>query len=89
MSATGLKVVPEMPLPTTLYLEGLANDSQLNVLKSAYTRNRNIKDEKILCDYWLDDGSFLKIDAINLGYTFNLRKWTRYIQWVKGRQSTA
>ena len=31
---------------------GLANDSQLNVLKSAYTRNRNIKDEKILCDYW-------------------------------------
>ena len=62
---------------------GLANDSQLNVLKSAYTRNRNIKDEKILCDYWLDDGSFLKIDAINLGYTFNLRKWTRYIQSAK------
>ena len=24
MSATGLKLVPEMPLPTTLYLEGLA-----------------------------------------------------------------
>ena len=45
---------------------GLANDSQLNVLKSAYTRNRNIKDEKILCDYWIDDASFLKIDAINL-----------------------
>lgn len=62
---------------------GLANDSQLNVLKSAYTRNRNIKDEKILCDYWLDDGSFLKIDAINLGYTLNLRKWTRYIQSAK------
>ena len=35
---------------------GLANDSQLNVLK---------------------------IDAINLGYTFNLRKWTRYIQSAK------
>lgn len=62
---------------------GLANDSQLNVLKSAYTRNRNIKDEKILCDYWLDDGSFLKIDAINLGYTLDLRKWTRYIQSAK------
>ena len=46
---------------------GLANDSQLNVLKSAYTRNRNIKDEKILCDYWLDDGSFLKIDASTSG----------------------
>lgn len=62
---------------------GLSNDSQLNVLKSAYTRNRNIKDEKILCDYWLDDGSFLKIDAINLGYTLDLRKWTRYIQSAK------
>ena len=62
---------------------GLANASQLNVLKSAYTRNRNIKDEKILCDYWLDDGSFLKIDAINLGYTLDLRKWTRYIQSAK------
>ena len=62
---------------------GLANDSQLNVLKSAYTRNRNIKDEKILCDYWLDDGSFLKIDAINLGYTLDLRKWTLYIQSAK------
>ena len=62
---------------------GLANDSQLNVLKSAYTRNCNIKDEKILCDYWLDDGSFLKIDAINLGYTLDLRKWTRYIQSAK------
>lgn len=62
---------------------GLANDSQLNVLKSAYTRNRNIKDEKILCDYWLDNGSFLKIDAINLGYTLDLRKWTRYIQSAK------
>ena len=62
---------------------GLANDSQLNVLKSAYTRNHNIKDEKILCDYWLDDGSFLKIDAINLGYTLDLRKWTRYIQSAK------
>lgn len=62
---------------------GLANDSQLNVLKSAYTRNRNIKDEKILCDYWLDDGSFLKIDAINLGYTLDLRKWTRHIQSAK------
>ena len=62
---------------------GLANDSQLNVLKSAYTRNRNIKDEKILCDYWIDDASFLKIDAINLGYTLDLKRWTRYIQSAK------
>ena len=62
---------------------GLANDSQLNVLKSAYTRNRNITEDKILCDYWIDDASFLKIDAINLGYTLDLKRWTRYIQSAK------
>ncbi|WP_295936073.1 SusC/RagA family TonB-linked outer membrane protein [uncultured Alistipes sp.] len=62
---------------------GLAAAPTQNVLKSAYTRNKNIKDEKILSDYWLDDGSFLKIDAINLGYTLNLRKWTRYIESAK------
>ena len=66
-----------------IHIYGLANDSQLNVLKSAYTRNRNIKDEKILCDYWIDDASFLKIDAINLGYTLDLKRWTRYIQSAK------
>lgn len=62
---------------------GIPNASQQNVLKTAYTRNRNINDEKILCDYFIDDASFLKIDAVNLGYTLNLSKRTRYIQSIK------
>jgi TonB-linked SusC/RagA family outer membrane protein len=59
---------------------GLKNQSQYNVLKDAYNRNNHINDEKILSDYWLDDGTFLKIDAITLGYTLNLKKFTKYAE---------
>ena len=58
---------------------GLKNQSQNNVLKDAYSFYGAINDEKILCDLWLTDGTFLKIDAINIGYTANLKKYTRYI----------
>ena len=34
---------------------------------------------KQLCDYFLEDGSFLKIDAITLGYTLNMKKYTENI----------
>ncbi len=57
-------------LPTT--------SSELNVLKKAYTKNAGITGEKQLCDYFLDDGTFLKIDAINLAYNLNLKKYTRF-----------
>lgn len=52
---------------------GLQSQSVINLLQSAYTTNKDIKGEKILCDYFLEDGSFLKIDAISLGYTWNLK----------------
>lgn len=58
---------------------GLATVSGQNVLRSAFLKNRNIKQEKLLCNYWLEDGSFLKIDAISLGYTLNMKKWQKYI----------
>lgn len=46
-----------------------------NVLKSAYGRNSFIKnDTRLLTDYWLEKGNFLKIDVITLGYTFNKAK---------------
>lgn len=48
----------------------------LNVLKDAYDRNEAIKGEKLMCDYYLEDGSFLKIDALTLGYNLNLGKYT-------------
>lgn len=49
---------------------GLHNVQEQNVLKSAYGRNAHITGDKELCDYWLEDGSFLKLSALTLGYTF-------------------
>lgn len=58
----------------------LPNDKQnTNVLKKAYSEYSHINGEKQLSDFFLDDGTFLKIDAINLGYNFNLRKYTNNI----------
>jgi len=62
---------------------GLMKGDGYNTLKIAYTKNKDITDEKILCDYFLEDGSFLKIDAINLGYTFNLKKYAVYVSKAK------
>lgn len=42
----------------------------------------NIKEVKQLCDYWLEDGTFLKIDAISLGYSLNMKKWQKYIDKI-------
>ncbi|MBK5720025.1 SusC/RagA family protein, partial [Dysgonomonas sp. Marseille-P4677] len=58
---------------------GLSNVEEINVLKDAYHKYEHIKGEKELCDYWLKDGTFLKIDAINLGYNLNLKKYTKYL----------
>lgn len=59
---------------------GLKNSTDDNVLRIAYTNNKEINDTRILTDYFLSDGSFLKIDAVTLGYTLNLQKWTKYLQ---------
>ncbi len=58
---------------------GLSNVEGTNVLKDAYHKYEHIKGEKELCDYWLEDGTFLKIDAINVGYNLNLKKFTKYL----------
>jgi TonB-linked SusC/RagA family outer membrane protein len=49
----------------------LPNVKGQNVLAEAYDRHKNIKGEKELSDYWLEKGTFLKVDAINIGYSFN------------------
>ena len=55
----------------------LPNDGQnTNILKKAYDKNSHIKGEKQLSDFFLEDGTFLKIDAINVGYNLNLKKYT-------------
>lgn len=58
---------------------GLSTSAGTNVLRSAFIENRHIKQEKVLCDYWLEDGSFLKIDAISLSYNLDMKKWQKVI----------
>ena len=55
---------------------GIQGRGNNNVLKTAYTKFNHIKGEKQICDYYLEDGTFLKIDAITLGYTFIMKKLT-------------
>lgn len=52
---------------------GLPTVKEQNVLKDAFEKNKNVKGEKELSDYWLEDGTFLKIDAITLGYNVNTK----------------
>lgn len=59
---------------------GLANkNGELNVLREAYSTFSHIKGEKVMSNYWLEDGSFLKFDAITLGYNLKLNKYTKDI----------
>ena len=55
---------------------GIQGQGNNNVLKAAYGKFDHIKGEKQICDYYLEDGTFLKIDAITLGYTLNTKKLT-------------
>ena len=59
---------------------GLLASSGQNLIKSLYEKNKHIKGDKILCDYFIEDATFVKIDAISLGYTLNTSKWTNYLQ---------
>lgn len=43
-----------------------------NVLKTAYTENAFIKGNPVVCDYFLEKGDWVKIDMVNLGYTFDI-----------------
>ncbi len=63
---------------TALYY-GLKTVPGTNLLKIAYTNNAAINDTRITTDYFLNDASFVKIDALSLGYTLNLSKWNNYV----------
>jgi hypothetical protein len=46
-----------------------------NVLREAYTKNRNIThDAQFLSSFYLENGSYFKIDNITLGYNFKFRE---------------
>ncbi|MGE4332477.1 MAG: SusC/RagA family TonB-linked outer membrane protein [Macellibacteroides sp.] len=62
---------------------GIKNVDDLNVLKAAYGKFDHITGEKQLCDYYLEDGTFLKIDAITLGYEVPIKKYTKLIDRLR------
>lgn len=55
-----------------------------NVQKSAFEENKHIKSAQLLLsDYWLEKGSFLKIDAITIGYNLSLKKYNKYLDGIR------
>jgi TonB-linked SusC/RagA family outer membrane protein len=48
-----------------------------NQLLDAFTKNAHIKGQTLECDYFLEDGTFLKIQNITLGYRLNTKKWLK------------
>ncbi|MDE6343450.1 MAG: SusC/RagA family TonB-linked outer membrane protein, partial [Muribaculaceae bacterium] len=59
---------------------GISQSSGQNVIKHLYDQNIEFKGDKIITDYFIEDATFVKIDAINIGYTLNTSKWTNYLQ---------
>lgn len=62
---------------------GIQNIDNCNVLKDAYGKFDHVRGEKQICDYFLEDGSFLKIDAITLGYSLQLSKYTKWVDRLR------
>lgn len=58
---------------------GVPNVVGQNVLKDTYEKNKQIKGGKQLTDYYLEKASFFKIDAVNIGYNLNLKKYSKYL----------
>jgi TonB-linked SusC/RagA family outer membrane protein len=47
--------------------------TQGNLLNSAFTQYAEINDTYMYSDYYLENGSFLKVDEVTLGYTFKFK----------------
>ena len=62
---------------------GLSNVENTNVLKDAYKKNKHIVGEKELCDYWVEKGTFLKLDALTVGYTFTVPAIDKYVKNIR------
>ena len=60
-----------MSFATTQWLMGA------NVLQEALTNG--LKDSPVYSNYYIEDGSFLRLEYLNLGYTFKAES----IKWIK------
>ena len=71
--------------PMYVGIQGVGGANHWNLLQSAVTDERynKIHGVKQLTDYFLEDGSFLKIDAITLGYTLPLRNYTKWVDRLR------
>lgn len=45
-----------------------------NVMEKAYTKYAALKGSQEVTDYYLEKGDYVKLDALTVGYTFNLNK---------------
>ncbi len=55
---------------------GLVAEPEVNLLHSAYEENAHIKGNKVVCDYFLESGDFLKLDNLTVGWSPKLKtKW--------------
>jgi len=52
-----------------------------NVLPAAYGQNSPIKGDKVLCDYFLEKGDYVKLDVVTLGYT--LKPVSKYFSSIR------
>ncbi len=52
-----------------------------NVMKLAYTKNQLLKGNPIVCDYFLERGDYVKLDVLNLGYTFKMNN--NYLKGIR------
>ena len=56
---------------------GLTAEPEVNLLEDAYDRNAHIKSGKVITDYFLEDGDYLKMDNITIGWSPDIE-----YQWI-------
>jgi TonB-linked SusC/RagA family outer membrane protein len=59
---------------------GTAATSFSNNLLDVFTKNAHIKGQALESDYFLEDGTFLKIQNITLGYRFDTKKYLKIME---------
>lgn len=64
-------------------IQSASGQNVRNRLTSAFDRNANIKSTAELCDYFVEDGTFLKLDAVTLGYTLQIPAIKDYVKSVR------
>ncbi len=62
---------------------GLRNVAQGNMTYDAINKNAKITGRPAPCDYFIQDGTFVKLQNITLGYTLPMKKYTNLMDNIK------